>query len=169
VTDRALSTRWIVALALVAGAGMGYLGGRERADAEVARQYGQFRAAYLELRRKAENPEAWRRDSAEFALRETRAAPRRLPLELKREQVMNHCAVTFLITDSTLTWARLFYVQAKDLDGREYGRGYLYRDKGFQSGDSVTVVVPETSCQTSYFSFGFNLGGVPVPLRLDVR
>ena len=136
---------------------------------KLHRQYGQFRASYLELRRKADNPEKWRRDSAEFAARDARATPRRLPRELKREQVMNHCAVTFLITDSSLTWARLFYAQAKDLDGREYGRGYSYRPRGFNPGDSVTVVVPETSCQTSYFSFGFNLGGVPVPLRLDVR
>jgi hypothetical protein len=162
-------TTAMVLLALLAGGGVGYVIGRERVAAEVARHYRRFEAEYMNLAWKARDPVGWRRDSAMWAKRAAAHVPGRLIREIQREQTESHCAVTFLIPDTTYRWARLFSAQGKGLDGAYYGVGYAFKRTGFQEGDSVRVVIPNTSCQTTYFSFGLSPGWANGPPQLDVR
>ena len=169
MTSLSRQTTAMVILALLAGAGVGYAFGRERVEAELAQQYRQFRAEYANLAWKARDPVGWRRDSAEWAKRAAAHVTGGLIREIQWEQTESPCAVTFVIPDTTYRWARLFSAQAKGLDAMHYGVGFAFKRTGFQEGDSVRVVIPNTSCQTTYFSGSLSPGWANGPPQLEVR
>ena len=169
MTNRALGTKWLIVLCVLSGAGLGYVCGRERADWEAMRRYQGFLAEYQSLARKLRDPAGWLRDSAAWAALEAKHPYGGLITEIKREQAENHCAVTFLIPDTNYRWARLFYARARNLTDTYDGVGYAFKASGFQQGDSIRVVIPRTSCQTTYFAQGLSPGWAAGPPHLDVR
>jgi len=160
----------IIAVALVclaAGAGIGrawedYLDyTRRRRWAEEARRNPTSR---WDAMMRAESTAMSRHDSSAHVVKSP-------PLEFRRVQVGQHCAVSYLF--SAAVPEPLLTVQATRItDGDPLGQGYVYHERGWRPGDTATAVIPYTECRfTAILGFTFGaLAPIPKqPLRLDVR
>jgi hypothetical protein len=153
--ERPMSLLTIIALALATGAALGLLVGRLWAQEIDLRARRTFRALSSTVQRK-HSPEQWARDSAARE-RMFRAFPNESPpRELRREQIVTDCLVTFQMPDTTLANWIMFTVYARDTRGALLGRASAYADKGFGPGDRVSVVVSDVRC-AAVAGFGLSL------------
>jgi hypothetical protein len=160
--ERSMSTVAIVALALSTGAAVGLLVGRLWAlQLEL-----QARRTFVSLAstvQRTYDPAQWARDST--AREELfRAFPSQSPpRELRREQILSDCLVSFQLPDTTLANWIMFTVYARDTRGALLGRASAYADQGFGPGDRVSVVVTDVHCpQVAGFGLSM-LPAVPKP------
>jgi hypothetical protein len=78
-----------------------------------------------------------------------RVLRRTAPVEVRRIQALNNCAVSFVFRDTAYRALRLFSATAWDrlAPGTLVSRGMTYSDKGFGLGDTATVVLPNVYCR----------------------
>jgi hypothetical protein len=153
--DRAISTLTIVALALTTGAAVGLLVGRLWADQIELRARRTFSTLASTVQRR-HNPEQWVRDSAARARRFRDFPHETPPREVRREQIVSDCLVTFQLPDTTLANWIMFTVYARDARGALLGRASAYADQGFGPGERVSVVVSDVRCP-EVVAFGLSL------------
>jgi hypothetical protein len=128
------------------------------------------RAARVDTRTR--DPRQWAQDSARMASFERMARERWRPREIARHQAMMHCAVSFEFRDSLTRHMQLMTVRASDRLAPEMTRaeGWAFDPRGFQRGDTVTVVLPNVWCGDLLITgWGTSLTIPPPPLGLDVR
>jgi hypothetical protein len=155
--ERPMSVVAIIALALASGAAVGLLVGRLWAQQIDLRARRSFHALASTVQRR-HNPEQWARDSAARE-RLFHAFPHESPpRELRREQIVSDCLVTFQLPDTTLANWIMFTVYARDTRGALLGRASAYADQGFGPGDRVSVVVSDVQCAAVA---GFGLSSLP--------
>ena len=164
-----MSTRWTILIAIAAVA-VGIIAGRAWGDFILDRgrtaALSRFRR---DARRNAESLERplQRGDSSAFK------TPLRAPIEIKRAQAGAHCALSYEVVDSTdLQLFRIQAHHARTLDGdfAVVGEGFNYRESGYRPHDTVTVVVPYTTCAvTIVMSYGYERIFPPNPVRLVPR
>ena len=153
--DRAMSTITIITLALTTGAAVGLLVGRLWADQIELRARRTFAALASTVQRR-QNPEQWVQDSAARARLFHDFPHETPPRELRREQIVSDCLVTFQLPDTTLANWIMFTVYARDSRGALLGRASAYADQGFGPGERVNVVVSDVRCP-EVAAFGLSL------------
>jgi len=113
------------------------------------------------------DPEQFRQDSAAQALISKRIQSMRhaAPVEVRRVQAFNNCAISFEFRDTTYRSAQLFNVTAFDrlAPGTVVSRAMTYSDTGFGRGDTATVVLPNVYCRDIVVA---SLGNSFVPPQL---
>ena len=118
-----------------------------RAHTAWARQQRSTRA----LTARQKDPEQFRKDSIAEALIAKRfeSARNRAPIEVRRVQAFNNCAVSFAFRDTSYRAAKLFDVTAWDrlTPGTVVSRAMTYSETGFGQGDTATVVLPNVYCR----------------------
>jgi hypothetical protein len=132
----------------------------------------QRRAEMLTARMR--DPRQWREDSARLAQWEARerASPRHSPREIRRLQALSACAVSFEFRDTTWKNLQLMHVRAWDRTnpGVVVAEGWAFHDRGFDKGDTATVVLPNIYCGDlligSYYASAI---GPPPRYQLEVR
>jgi hypothetical protein len=155
--ERSTSTVTIVALALGAGAAVGLLVGRLW-TLQIELQARRTFVSLASTVQRTHDPARWARDSAAreqlFRTFPSQSPPR----ELRREQIVSDCLVTFQMPDTTLANWIMFTVYARDTRGALLGRASAYADQGFGPGDRVSVVVSDVNCPDVA---GFGLSMLP--------
>ena len=164
-----MSARWTILIAIAAVA-VGIIVGRAWGDLVLDRGRSAALSRFRrDVRRDAEALER----SSQRADSVTAKMLSRPPIEIKRAQAGAHCALSYVVVDSSEL--QLFRIQAhhaRRLDGElaVVGQGFAYREGGYRPGDSVTVVVPYTNCAvTIVMSYGYERIFPPPPLRLAPR
>lgn len=176
--SRTVPTWLLVGLALLAGGAAGVLAGRHWAAWSARAAWHRARRNVVDVAARAHDPAGWRRDSAARAAREAAAFAafarrgREVPLEVRREQVSRHCALSYAIRDTAYRGATLFHVRAENARrvGVTLAEAWAYRPGGWGPGDTVTVVVPDVWCgRLLVFPSGSSAVAPPEPLRIDLR
>jgi hypothetical protein len=69
-------------------------------------------------------------------------------LEVARHQAFMHCAVSFQVRDTVSHHMQLMNARAWDrsMPSAVVGEAFAFNSGGFQRGDTVTVVFPNTWC-----------------------
>jgi hypothetical protein len=147
---RVVPTWLVIALALTVGLAVGTLIGRHWRAETLRVEWNRLQYSRAEARRRAPDPEGWRRDSAAMATRDSLFMRRRafLPRQVARAQVLSHCAVGFEVRDTVHRRLKLFDARAWDWvePGRVIAEGYAYRPGGYQPGDTAWLVFPNVHC-----------------------
>jgi hypothetical protein len=153
--ERSMPTVAIIALALSAGTAVGLLVGRlwaQQIDLQARRTF----AALASTVQRRHDPAGWARDSVARQQLFRDFPAERPPREVRREQILSDCLVTFQLPDTTLANWIMFTVYARDTRGALLGRASAYADQGFGPGDRVSVVVSDVHCP-EVAGFGLSL------------
>ena len=147
---RLVPTWLVIALTLAAGLAVGILIGRHWQARTLRVEWNRLQHWRAETRRRAADPEGWRRDSAAMAARDSLFMRRRalFPRQVARAQVLSHCAVGFEVRDTVHRRLKLFDARAWDWaePGRVVAEAYAYRPGGFEPGDTAWLVFPNVHC-----------------------
>ncbi len=152
---RLVPTPWLVGMSILAGAVAGLLAGRlwtHVIDLQEQRLF--FRLSQQIQRRR--DPARWIRDSVARERAFRAFPPVAPPQEIRREQMLSDCLVTFQLPDTTFANWVLFEVYARDARGALLGRAGAYNEGGFGPGDRMSVIVPDVRC-ASVAGFGLNM------------
>ena len=147
---RLVPTWLVIALTLTAGLAVGILIGRHWRAETLRIEWNRLQHSRAATRRRAADPEGWRRDSAATAARDSlfRRRYALLPRQVARAQALSHCAVGFEVRDTVHRRLKLFDARAWDWaePGRVVAEAYAYRPGGFEPGDTAWLVFPNVHC-----------------------
>ena len=92
-----------------------------------------------------------------------------MPIEIARHQADEHCAITVAFDAASMTGMPLISVRMENpRSWTPLGQAWAYKEHGFYAGDTVTLVVPNTSCSDGII-MGWSHGRANPPARSPLR